>query len=153
MKEIKAKLSSGNLKIAIVVADFNSFITSELVGGALGKLAKHGISSEKITIVHVPGAFEIPFMAMQIAKEGLADGIICIGAVIKGATSHFDFVAGECAKGVMNVGLQTGVPTVFCVLTTDTIEQAIERAGTKAGNLGASYAESCLDLISVKNQL
>lgn len=153
MNVIEGKLSAANSKFGIVVASFNSFITQQLLEGAKHTLIKHGAASEDITVVHVPGAFEIPLAAQELARSGKVDAVVALGAVIRGATSHYDFVAGECAKGISKVALDTSIPVIFGVLTTDTIEQAIERAGTKAGNKGAEAAAAAVEMVSVVQQI
>lgn len=149
VKVIQGTLLGQDLKFALVVSRFNEFITGKLLEGALDGLSRHGVSESEITVVWAPGAFEIPLVAQKLAQSGRYDGVICLGAVIRGATSHFDYVAGEVAKGVAQVGLQSGVPVVFGVLTTDTIEQAIERAGTKAGNKGFEAAATALEMANL----
>ena len=141
------------LKFGVVVSRFNVFITQKLLEGALDALRRHGVREEDITVVWVPGAFEIPLVAKKLVKTGKFDGIICLGAVIRGATPHFEYVAAEAAKGVAHVMLEEERPVVFGILTTDTIEQAIERAGTKAGNKGAEAALSALELANLEKQL
>ena len=136
-------------RYAIVVGRFNSFVAESLVAGALDTLRRHGVPNERITLYRVPGAFEIPVTVKRVAGQGDVDAVIALGAVIRGGTPHFEYVAGECAKGLGAVGLETGVPVVFGVLTVDTIEQAIERAGTKAGNKGAEAALSALEMVSL----
>ena len=153
MKEIRGLLIAPQAKIAIIVAQFNGAITDNLLKGAIGALQQHGVKSDNVTTIYVPGAFEIPQVAMRIAKEGGFDGIICLGAVIRGATTHYDFVCNECAKGISHVGLTTGTPITFGVLTTENLEQAFERAGTKAGNKGSDVALACLEMISIYDQL
>jgi 6,7-dimethyl-8-ribityllumazine synthase len=152
-KIIEGSLSAANLKFGLVVSSFNGFITSQLLEGAKHALIKHGASEDDITIVHVPGAFEIPLAAQELARSGNVDAIVALGAVIRGSTSHYDFVAGECAKGVSKVALDASIPVLFGVLTTDTIEQAIERAGTKAGNKGAEAAIAAIEMASVVAQI
>ncbi|MBM9614662.1 6,7-dimethyl-8-ribityllumazine synthase [Desulfobulbus rhabdoformis] len=149
-----AKYLEGNLqgtgrKLGIVVARFNSFICEKLLEGALDSLVRSGVNSEDVTVARVPGAFEIPLVAQKMAKSGKYDAVIVLGAVIRGATPHFDYVAGEVAKGTAQVMLETGVPVLFGVLTTETIEQAIERAGTKAGNKGSDVAIAALEMINL----
>ncbi|MFX3623901.1 MAG: 6,7-dimethyl-8-ribityllumazine synthase [Ectobacillus sp.] len=141
------------LKVAIVVSRFNEFITSKLLGGALDGLKRHGVEEEKIDVVWVPGAFEIPLIAKKLAAGGKYDAIITLGTVIRGATTHYDYVCNEVAKGVASVSLQTEVPVIFGVLTTETIEQAIERAGTKAGNKGWEAAVSAIEMANLNRQL
>ena len=146
---LEGQLTGAGLRVAIVAARFNEFITSKLVGGAVDTLVRHGTDDGAIDVVWVPGAFEIPPLAQRLATSGRYDAVICVGAVIRGATPHFDYVAAEVAKGVGQVGLATGMPVVFGVLTTDTIEQAIERAGTKAGNKGADAAMAAMEMVSL----
>ena len=136
-------------RYAIVIGRFNSFVVESLLAGALDTLRRHGISDDKIEIVRVPGAFEIPVVVKRVAKSGRFDAVIALGAVIRGGTPHFDYVAGECAKGLGVVSLETELPVAFGVLTVDTIEQAIERSGTKAGNKGAEAAMSVLEMVSL----
>lgn len=140
-------------RFAIVVSRFNDFITSKLLSGAKDTITRNGGSEENITCVHVPGAFELPFMAMKIAETGKYDAVICLGCVIRGQTPHFDYVAGEAAKGIAQVGLTTGVPTTFGVITCDTLEQAVERAGSKAGNKGVDATLSAIELTNLLSQL
>jgi 6,7-dimethyl-8-ribityllumazine synthase len=150
---LEGQLSGDGLRVAIVAARFNEFITSKLVGGAVDALVRHGADDAAIDIAWVPGAFEIPLLAQRLATGGGYDAVICLGAVIRGATPHFDYVAAEVAKGVGQVGLATGLPVVFGVLTTDTIEQAIERAGSKAGNKGADAAMAAMEMVSLLKAL
>ncbi len=144
-KVYQGSLIGTGLKIGIVVSRFNEFITSKLLGGALDTLERHGVSDEDIEVAWVPGAFEIPMTASKMAASGKYDAIVCLGAVIRGATAHFDYVAAEASKGIANVGLKTGLPVIFGVITTDTIEQAIERAGTRIGNRGSEAAEAAIE--------
>ena len=149
-----AKVYQGNLigtglKIGIVVSRFNEFITSKLLGGALDALSRHGVDDGNIEIAWVPGSFEIPIAAGRMASSGKYDAVVCLGAVIRGATPHFDYVAAEASKGIAQIGLKTGLPVIFGVVTTDTIEQAIERAGTKVGNRGADAAESAIEMANL----
>jgi 6,7-dimethyl-8-ribityllumazine synthase len=153
LKTIEGKLLAENLKFAIVAGRFNEFITNKLIGGALDALKRHGADEDNIELVWVPGAFEIPLAAKKIAEQKRFDAVICLGAVIRGATPHFDYVSGEVSKGVANVGLETGVPVIFGVLTTDTIEQAIERAGTKSGNKGFDAAVTAIETANLFKQL
>ncbi|OPZ75421.1 MAG: 6,7-dimethyl-8-ribityllumazine synthase [Firmicutes bacterium ADurb.Bin456] len=148
------KLYEGNLlghglKFAVVIGRFNEFITNRLLGGALDALNRHGVEDGNIEVAWVPGAFEIPLVAQKMANFKKYDAVICLGAVIRGGTPHFDYVAGEVTKGVARVGLESGVPTVFGVITADTIEQAIERAGTKAGNKGWDAAVTALEMANL----
>ncbi len=149
MKVLEGFYEGKGLKIAIVASRFNEFITNKLVGGAEDCLRRHNVAEEDITLAWVPGAFEIPLIAKKLAKSGKYDAVICVGAVIRGATSHYDYVCAEVSKGIANVSLETEVPVLFGVLTTDTIEQAIERAGTKAGNKGYDCAMSALEMIQL----
>ncbi len=145
MKIYEGQLVAGNEKFCIIVSRFNDFITAKLLSGAIDELKRHGVQDDNIDVVKVPGAFEIPLAAMKFAQTKKYDAVITLGAVIKGSTPHFDYVSAEVSKGVAQVSLQTGVPVIFGVLTTDSIEQAIERAGTKAGNKGADAAKSALE--------
>ena len=140
-------------KIAIVVSRFNVFITQKLLEGALDVLRRHQVVEEDIYVTWVPGAFEIPLVAKKLAETNKFDAVICLGAIIRGATPHFEYVASEASKGVAHVMLETGIPIIFGILTTDTIEQAIERAGTKAGNKGAEAALSALEMISLLKKI
>lgn len=140
-------------KFGIVVARWNQFVVSKLVDGALDAFVRHGVNSDDIHIAYCPGAFEIPQLVKKMAESKKYDAVIAIGAVIRGSTPHFDYIAGETTKGIALVGLETGVPCIFGVLTTDSIEQAIERSGAKAGNKGFESAMSALEMVSVLNQL
>jgi 6,7-dimethyl-8-ribityllumazine synthase len=156
--DIMANYIEGNLqgkgrKIGIIVARFNSFISEKLLEGAVDTLVRSGVEDADIDVARVPGAFEIPLVTQKMAKSGKYDAVICIGVVIRGATPHFDYVAGEVAKGTAQVMLDTGVPVLFGVLTTESIEQAIERAGTKAGNKGADVAMAALEMINLMGKL
>ena len=153
MKTIEGKLVQENLKIAIVASRFNEFIVSKLIGGAQDGLARHGVQEENITLVWVPGAFEIPVIPKKLAASENYDAVICLGAVIRGATSHYDYVCAEVSKGIASVSLETGVPVMFGILTTDTIEQAIERAGTKAGNKGYDCALGAIEMVNLMKQI
>ncbi|WP_449620669.1 6,7-dimethyl-8-ribityllumazine synthase [Robertmurraya sp. Marseille-Q9965] len=146
VKVIEGNLVGTGLKIGIVVSRFNEFITSKLLGGAEDALVRHGVKDEDITVMWVPGAFEIPLAAKKLAEQGGFDAIITLGTVIRGATPHFEYVSSEVAKGVANTGMQSGIPIIFGVLTTDSIEQAIERAGTKAGNKGYEAAVGAIEM-------
>ena len=150
---IEGQLDAKGLKFALVAGRFNDFITERLVGGAVDYLVRHGGDRADLTIVRVPGAFEIPLAAKKLAASGKYHGIICLGAVIRGATPHFDYVANECVKGLAHVMLEANVPVGFGVLTVDTLEQAIERAGSKAGNKGVEAAAAMLETIRVMEQL
>ncbi|QJA06708.1 6,7-dimethyl-8-ribityllumazine synthase [Thermosulfurimonas marina] len=153
MKEIQGRYRGEGVKVAIVVGRFNSFISKELLKGAFDALFRHGVREEDVTVVWVPGSFEIPLAAKRLASSGQYQAVICLGAIIRGATPHFEYVASECAKGVAQVALETGVPVIFGVLTTDTIEQAVERAGTKAGNKGFEAAMAALEMADLLAQL
>jgi len=146
-KTLEGVLQAQGMRMALVVSRFNDFISSKLMEGALDTLKRHGASEEDMTVVWVPGAFEIPLTAKRLAASGKYDAVLALGAVIRGSTPHFDFVAAEVSKGVAQVGLETGVPVIFGVLTTDTIEQAIERAGTKSGNKGAAAAMAAVEMV------
>ena len=149
MKIYEGKLISRDIKIGIVAARFNEFIVSKLLSGCQDGLLRHGVRDEDIAVAWVPGAFEIPLAAQAMAKSGKYDAVIALGAVIRGATSHYDYVCAEVSKGVAQAALSTGVPVLFGVLTTDTIEQAIERAGTKAGNKGAECAQGAIEMVDL----
>lgn len=149
MNLLEGKVVAEGLKVGIVAARFNEFIVSKLVGGAQDALVRHGVEDKDIDIAWVPGAFEIPLIAKKMAKSGKYDMVLCLGAVIRGSTSHYDLVCNECVKGVAQVGLETGLPVLFGVVTTDTIEQAIERAGTKAGNKGYDVACSGIEMANL----
>jgi len=153
MRTIEGMLTGRGLRIGIVVARFNEFVTSKLMEGALDALVRHEVDPDAIDVLWVPGSFEIPLAAKRMADSGRYDAVVCLGAVIRGATPHFDYVAAEVAKGVANVSLATGVPVIFGVLTTDTIEQAIERAGTKAGNKGFDAAVTAIEMANALRQL
>ena len=148
-KVISAKLIASGLKFCIVVSRFNDFITSRLLAASVDTLERHGVGEQDVDVVWCPGAFEIPFVAKQAAETGRYDAIICLGAVIRGATAHFDYVSGENAGGIARVGMETGIPTIYGVLTVDTIEQAIERAGTKAGNKGNDAALAAIEMANL----
>lgn len=149
MKTIEGALTTKDEKFCIVISRFNEFIGSKLLSGAKDELVRHGVSEENITIVWVPGAFEIPVVAKKCAKSGKYNAVITLGAVIKGSTSHYDYVCAEVSKGVASVSLETEVPVIFGVLTTDNIEQAIERAGTKAGNKGSDSAKTAIEMANL----
>ena len=149
MKIYEGKLVSEGVKVGIVVARFNEFITSKLLAGAIDGLKRHEVAEKDIEVAWVPGAFEIPLIASKMAKSGKYDAVICLGAVIRGATSHYDYVCSEVSKGVANVSLNSDIPVMFGVLTTDTIEQAIERACTKAGNKGFECAEGAIEMVNL----
>lgn len=149
MKIYEGRLVAGDEKFCIIIARFNDFIGSKLLDGAIDELKRHGVKEENIDVVKVPGAFEIPVVAQKTAKSGKYNAVITLGAVIKGSTPHFDYVSAEVSKGVASVSLQTGVPVIFGVLTTDNIEQAIERAGTKAGNKGSDAAKTAIEMANL----
>ena len=150
---IEGYISGKGLKFGIVAARFNEFIVSKLVGGALDTLHRHETADHDIDVAWVPGALEIPLAAKKMAESGKYDAVLCLGAVIRGSTTHYDYVCNEVSKGVAQVGLQTGVPTIFGVVTTENIEQAIERAGTKAGNKGADAAMAAMEMASLLGKL
>ena len=151
--EINGNLQGGDKRFALVVGRFNSMISERLLEGALDCFERHGGQKDNLTIVRVPGSFEIPLAALKLAKSGKYDGVICLGAVIRGSTPHFDYVAAEAAKGVAQAAFSSGLPVIFGVLTTDSIEQAIERAGTKAGNKGWDAMLSALEMADLFRQL
>ncbi len=153
MKTYEGKLIVQDEKFVIVVGRFNEFIGGKLLSGALDALKRHGAKDENVEIVWAPGAFEMPLVAKKLAKSEKYDGVICLGAVIRGATPHFDYVSSEVSKGIANASLDTGVPIIFGVLTTDTIEQAIERAGTKAGNKGFDAAVTAIEMANLLGEL
>jgi len=148
-KKFEGQLVADGLKFGIVASRFNEFITNKLLEGAVDALKRHGVADADIAVAWVPGAFEIPMVAKKMAETGSYDAIICVGAVIRGSTPHFDYVAAEVSKGVAQVGLKTGVPTIFGVITTENIEQAIERAGTKSGNKGFEAAEGAIEMANL----
>jgi len=148
-KILEGKLLAEGKKFALLVSRFNDFITDRLVGGAIDALQRSGAREEDIEIVKVPGAFEIPLIAKKLASKGRYDAIVCLGAVIRGATPHFEYVSAEVSKGIAHVGLEADVPVIFGIITSDTIEQAIERAGTKAGNKGWSAAMSAIEMVNL----
>jgi 6,7-dimethyl-8-ribityllumazine synthase len=145
----EGKLTAKGLRFAVIVARFNEFITGKLLTGAMDGLLRHDAAEEDIDTIWVPGAFEIPIIAQKLAKSGKYDAVICLGTVIRGSTSHYDYVCSEVSKGIAHVGLETGVPTIFGVLTTENIEQAIERGGTKAGNKGFDAAMSAIEMANL----
>ena len=149
MKVFEGTLVSEKIRIGIVAARFNEFITSKLLGGAVDCLKRHGISEEDIEVAWVPGAFEIPLIASKMAGCGKYDAVICLGAVIRGSTTHYDYVCSEVSKGIAQVSLSSGIPVMFGVLTTENIEQAIERAGTKAGNKGFDCAAGAIEMVNL----
>ena len=153
MKRFEGKLVSENIRVGVVCARFNDFIVSRLLAGCEDTLLRHGVREEDIAVAWVPGAFEIPLIASKMAKSGKYDAVIALGAVIRGSTNHYDYVCSEVSKGVANVALASDVPVMFGVLTTDTIEQAIERAGTKAGNKGAECAQGAIEMVNLIREL
>lgn len=150
---IEGGLNVGKQKFAIVVSRFNEFITSRLVGGAVDTLVRHGCDDGAITVIHVPGAFEIALAAKRAAAGGSYDAVICLGCVIRGQTPHFEYVAGQAARGIAQVALDTSVPVTFGIITADTLEQAIERAGSKAGNKGADAAASAIEMVNLLDKM
>ncbi len=153
MKTLEGNVVAENLKIGIVGARFNEFIVSKLIDGARDGLVRHGVNDDDITLAWVPGAFEIPVVAKKMALSGKYDAVICLGAVIRGATSHYDYVCTEVSKGVAAVGMESGIPVMFGIVTTENIEQAIERAGTKAGNKGYDCALGAIEMINLMRQI
>ena len=153
MKTLEGKLTAKNMKIAIVVARFNEFITSKLLSGCIDCLIRPEAADEDLTVAWVPGAFEIPMAAKKLAESGKYDAVICLGAVIRGATPHFDYVCAEASKGIAQVSMQTGVPVAFGVLTTENIQQAVERAGTKAGNKGVDCAMTAMEMVNLFKEM
>ena len=153
IKTIEGDFTGGKGKYALVVGRWNSFVVEHLLEGALDTLQRHGVSDEQITIVRAPGEFEIPLVCKKVAEKGEVDAIIALGAVIRGGTPHFEYVAGECTKGLAMVSMDSGIPVSFGVLTVDTIEQAVERSGSKAGNKGEEAAMSALEMVSLLNKL
>lgn len=150
---LEGYLTGKDLKIGIVVARFNEFITNKLLSGAIDTLRRHETAEDDIDVAWVPGAFEIPVVAKKMAETGKYDAVICLGAVIRGSTTHYDYVCNEVSKGVAQVGMNTGVPTIFGVVTTENIEQAVERAGTKAGNKGADAAMAAMEMASLLKKI
>lgn len=153
MNRIDTKLIGTDLKIAIVAGRFNDFITSQLVSGAEGALVSHDVDTEDIDLIYVPGAFEIPLAAKTLAESGKYDAVVALGCVIRGSTTHYDYVCNEAAKGISQAGLTTGVPVMFGIITTENIEQAIERAGTKAGNKGAETAIGAIEMANLMKKI
>lgn len=153
MKRFEGKLVSENIRVGVVCARFNDFIVSRLLAGCEDTLLRHGVREEDIAVAWVPGAFEIPLIASKMAKSGKYDAVIALGAVIRGSTSHYDYVCSEVSKGVASVSLETGVPVMFGVLTTENIEQAIERAGTKAGNKGYDCALGAVEMVNLIREI
>lgn len=153
MRTFEGKLVAKDMKIGIVVARFNEFITSKLLGGAMDGLIRHNISEENIDVAWVPGAFEIPLIASKMAAIKKYDAVLCLGAVIRGSTSHYDYVCNEVSKGIASISLESGIPVMFGVITTENIEQAIERAGTKAGNKGFDCAVSAVEMVNLIREI
>lgn len=153
MRVLEGNVVANGTKVGIVASRFNEFIVSKLVGGAEDALIRHGVNGDDITLAWVPGAFEIPLAAQKMAETGNYDAVICLGAVIKGATTHYDYVCAEVSKGVAAVGLKTEIPVIFGVVTTDNIEQAIERAGTKAGNKGYDAACTAIEMVNLMQKM
>lgn len=153
MKTFEGKLTAKEIRIGIVAARFNEFITSKLLDGAMDGLRRHGVQEEEIHVVWVPGAFEIPLISSKIAKSGKYDAVICLGAVIRGATNHYDYVCNEVSKGIAAVALESGIPVMFGILTTENIEQAVERAGTKAGNKGYDCALGAIEMVNLIREI
>jgi 6,7-dimethyl-8-ribityllumazine synthase len=153
VKTIEGQMLANDQRFTIIASRFNDFIVDRLIGGAVDYLLRHGATRENITLIRVPGAFEMPLVAQKVAKSGKADAIICVGAVIRGATPHFDYVCSEATKGIAHVSMDTGVPIGFGLLTTDTLEQSIERAGSKGGNKGVEAAAAALETLRVLQQI
>lgn len=153
MKTLEGNLVSKEIRVGIVVARFNEFITSKLLGGAMDGLLRHNVAEDDIHVAWVPGAFEIPLVASKMAKSGKYDAVICLGAVIRGATSHYDYVCNEVSKGVASISLENDIPVMFGVLTTDNIEQAIERAGSKSGNKGYDCALGAIEMVNLLREI
>ena len=153
MNVLEGNVIGNGMKIGIVAARFNEFIVSKLIGGAEDALVRHGVDTDDVDLAWVPGAFEIPVVAQKMAQSGKYDAVLCLGAVIKGSTAHYDYVCAEVSKGIATVSMNTGVPTLFGVLTTDNIEQAIERAGTKAGNKGYDVACAAIEMVDLMKDM
>ena len=152
-KIVEGQLSATGFRFGIIVARFNDFISSRLVEGAMDALLRHGATEEQVSVIKVPGAFEIPLTAKKLAESGRYDAVICLGAVIRGSTPHFDYVAAEVSKGIANVSLESRIPVTFGVLTTDNLEQAIERAGSKSGNKGYDSAMAAIEMVNLFKEL
>lgn len=153
MKRYEGKLDAGGVRIGIVVSRFNNFLTDKLLEGAIDCIIRHGGDDENIAVAYVPGSFEIPYAAAKMARSGKYDAVVCLGALVRGDTPHFDFIAAEATKGVAKIALDTDLPVVYGIITTDTLEQAIERSGTKAGNKGWQAAEAAIEMISLYRAL
>jgi 6,7-dimethyl-8-ribityllumazine synthase len=149
MQQIEGKLQASNVKVGMIVSRFNSLFTDQLLEGALDCLRRHGADEDSLTVVRVPGAFEIPYVAARMAKSGDYDTVVCLGVVVRGDTPHFDYIATESSKGIAHIALETGVPVVYGLVTADTLEQAIERSGTKAGNKGWDAALSAIEMVNL----
>ena len=152
-KKIEGNLDAGGHKFGIVVSRFNDFLTDKLLGGAVDCLVRHGANESDLTVVRVPGAFEVPYAANKMAHSGDYDAVICLGAIIRGHTPHFDYIASEAAKGVARVGMESDRPVIFGIVTADTLEQAIERSGTKAGNKGSDAAMTAIEMVNLYRKL
>lgn len=153
IKTLEGKLIARGKKFGLIVSRFNNFITQKLMEGAIDTLSRHGVKEEEMEAVWVPGSFEIPYAASRMAGSGKYDAVICLGAVIRGDTPHFDYIASEVAKGIARISLDTGVPTIFGVITADTLEQALERAGTKAGNKGSDAAITAVEMVNLFDEM
>ena len=153
MKVLKGRLTAENSTFSIVCSRFNEFMTQQLLDGAVDTLIRHGASEKNLKIVWVPGAFEVPYAAMKLARRGDADAVICLGAVVRGDTPHFDYIAAESAKGIAQASLSTGIPVIYGIITSDTIEQAMERSGSKAGNKGRDAAVSAIEMVNLYREL
>lgn len=153
MKRYEGKLDAGGVRIGIVVSRFNNFLTDKLLEGAIDCIIRHGGDDENIAVAYVPGSFELPYAAAKMAKSGKYDAVVCLGALVRGDTPHFDFIAAEATKGVAKIALDTDLPVIYGIITTDTLEQAIERSGTKAGNKGWQAAEAAIEMISLYRAL
>lgn len=153
MNTFEGKVVSSGIKVGIVASRFNEFITSKLVAGAMDGLIRHDVNEDDVDVAWVPGAFEVPLIAKKMAGSGKYDAVICVGAVIRGSTSHYDYVCSEVSKGIASVSLSSGIPVMFGILTTDTIEQAIERAGTKAGNKGYDCALGAIEMVNLIREI
>lgn len=152
-KTLEGKLDARNVRVAVIVSRFNDFIVNRLLGGAMDAMLRHGAEESQVAVIKVPGAFEIPLAAKMAAKAGKYDAVICLGAVIRGATPHFDYVAAEVSKGIAQIGLESEIPITFGILTTDNIEQAIERAGSKSGNKGWDATVSAIEMVNLLKQM
>ena len=153
IKKFEGKLDASGAKVGIVVSRFNNFLTDKLLEGAIDCIVRHGGADENIAVAYVPGSFEIPYAAAKMAKSGKYDAVVCLGALVRGDTPHFDFIAAEATKGVAKIALDTDLPVIYGIITTDTLEQAIERSGTKAGNKGWQAAEAAIEMISLYRAL